>query len=120
VALVDALNRLVEQDKLKAIPLNGFIAAVSVGIKDGEAILDLNYAEDSTCQVDMNLVMTDRGEFIEIQGTGEESPFSSSQLQELMKLGEKGINDLIEAQKQSLGEISSKVGIGIGNDSSNK
>jgi ribonuclease PH len=120
VALVDALNRLVEQDKLKVIPLNGFIAAVSVGIKDGEAILDLNYSEDSTCQVDMNLVMTDRGEFIEIQGTGEESPFSSSQLQELMKLGEKGINDLIEAQKQSLGEISSKVGIGIGNDSSNK
>lgn len=120
VALVDALNKLVVQEKLKAIPLNGYIAAVSVGIKDGEAILDLNYAEDSTCQVDMNLVMTDKGEFIEIQGTGEESPFSKTQLQELMELGEKGIKDLIEAQKQSLGEIAGKVGMNNGNDSGNK
>ncbi len=120
VALVDALHKLVLQEKLKAIPLNGFIAAVSVGIKDGEAILDLNYAEDSTCQVDMNLVMTDKGEFIEIQGTGEESPFSKTQLQELMELGEKGIMDLIEAQKQALGEIAGKVGIGNENHSSNK
>ncbi|HYF84543.1 MAG TPA: ribonuclease PH [Clostridia bacterium] len=120
VALVDALNKLVIQEKLKAIPLNGYIAAVSVGIKDGEAILDLNYSEDSTCQVDMNLVMTDKGEFIEIQGTGEESPFSKTQLQELMELGEKGIKDLIEAQKQSLGEIAGKVGMSNGNDSGNK
>jgi ribonuclease PH len=120
VALVDALNKLVLQEKLKVIPLNGYIAAVSVGIKDGEAILDLNYAEDSTCQVDMNLVMTDKGEFIEIQGTGEESPFNKTQLQELMGLGEKGVNDLIEAQKQSLGEIAGKVGMSNGNDSSNK
>jgi ribonuclease PH len=120
VALVDALNRLVLQEKLKAIPLNGYIAAVSVGIKDGEAILDLNYAEDSTCQVDMNLVMTDRGEFIEIQGTGEESPFSKVQLAEMMELGEKGIKNLIEAQRQSLGEIAGKVGISNEDDSSNK
>ncbi|HYE82518.1 MAG TPA: ribonuclease PH [Clostridia bacterium] len=120
VALVDALNKLVEQEKLKAIPLNGFIAAVSVGIKDGEAILDLNYAEDSTCQVDMNLVMTDKGEFIEIQGTGEERPFSKVQLQEMMELGEKGIKDLIEVQKQSLGEIAGKVGTNNEDDSSNK
>ncbi|HNU80895.1 MAG TPA: ribonuclease PH, partial [Bacillota bacterium] len=70
VALVDALYKLVQQERLKEMPLNGYIAAVSVGIKDGEAILDLNYAEDSTCQVDMNMVMTDRGELIEIQGTG--------------------------------------------------
>ena len=120
VALVDALNRLVLQEKLKAIPLNGYIAAVSVGIKDGEAILDLNYSEDSTCQVDMNLVMTDRGEFIEIQGTGEESPFSKVQLAEMMELGEKGIKNLIEAQRQSLGEIAGKVGISNEDDSSNK
>jgi ribonuclease PH len=120
VALVDALNKLVVQEKLKAIPLNGYLAAVSVGIKDGEAILDLNYAEDSTCQVDMNLVMTDKGEFIEIQGTGEESPFNREQLQELMRLGEKGVNDLIEAQKQALGEIADKVGMNNENDSSNK
>ncbi len=120
VALVDALNKLVMQEKLKAIPLNGYLAAVSVGIKDGEAILDLNYAEDSTCQVDMNLVMTDKGEFIEIQGTGEERPFSREQLQQLMQLGEKGINDLIQAQKQSLGELADKVVISSEDDSSNK
>ncbi len=120
VALVDALNKLVQAEKLKVIPLNGFIAAVSVGIRGGEAILDLNYAEDSTCQVDMNLVMTDRGEFIEIQGTGEESPFSKAQLQELMELGEKGIMDLIEVQKQVLGEIAGKVGMSNEHDSSNK
>jgi ribonuclease PH len=120
VALFDALNRLVLQEKLKAIPLNGYIAAVSVGIKDGESILDLNYAEDSTCQVDMNLVMTDRGEFIEIQGTGEESPFSKEQLSKMMNLGEKGIKDLIEVQKQSLGEIAGKVGMNNEDDSSDK
>ena len=91
VALVDALYKLVQQERLKEMPLNGYIAAVSVGIKDGEAILDLNYSEDSTCQVDMNLVMTDRGEFIEIQGTGEESPFNKAQLREMMELAEKGI-----------------------------
>ena len=120
VALVDALYMLVQQERLKEMPLNGYIAAVSVGIKDGEAILDLNYSEDSTCQVDMNLVMTDRGEFIEIQGTGEESPFSKVQLQEMMELAEKGIRELIEIQKRSLGEIADKVGTYDENDSSDK
>lgn len=120
VALVDALYKLVQQERLKEMPLNGYIAAVSVGIKDGEAILDLNYSEDSTCQVDMNLVMTDRGEFIEIQGTGEESPFNKVQLQEMMELAEKGIQELIEIQKRSLGEIADKVGTYDENDSSDK
>ena len=120
VALVDALYMLVQQEKLEEMPLNGYIAAVSVGIKDGEAILDLNYAEDSTCQVDMNMVMTDRGEFIEIQGTGEESPFNKVQLREMMELAEKGIYELIEIQKQSLGEIADKVGTYDENDSSDK
>ena len=120
VALVDALYMLVQQEKLEEMPLNGYIAAVSVGIKDGEAILDLNYAEDSTCQVDMNMVMTDRGELIEIQGTGEESPFNKVQLQEMMELAEKGIQELIEIQKQSLGEIADKVGTYDENDSSDK
>ncbi|HOS70577.1 MAG TPA: ribonuclease PH, partial [Bacillota bacterium] len=81
---------------------------------------DLNYAEDSTCQVDMNMVMTDRGELIEIQGTGEESPFNKVQLQEMMELAEKGIQELIEIQKQSLGEIADKVGTYDENDSSDK
>jgi ribonuclease PH len=119
VALVDALYKLVQQEKIEAMPLNGYIAAISVGIKDGEAILDLNYAEDSTCQVDMNIVMTDKREFIEIQGTGEESPFSKAQLQEMMGLAEKGIKELIEIQKQSLGDID-KAGISDEDDSSNK
>ena len=120
VALVDALYMLVQQEKLEEMPLNGYIAAVSVGIKDGEAILDLNYSEDSTCQVDMNMVMTDKGEFIEIQGTGEESPFNKAQLREMMELAEKGIQELIEIQKQSLGEIADKVGTYDENDSSDK
>lgn len=120
VALVDALNKLVREEKLAEIPVNGFLAAVSVGIKDGEVILDLNYAEDSTCQVDMNLVMTDKGEIIEIQGTGEESPFTKEQLKEMMELGEKGIKELIEIQKQSLGEIADKVGKKSEDDSSNQ
>ena len=120
VALVDALYKLVQQEKLEEMPLNGYIAAVSVGIKDGEAILDLNYSEDSTCQVDMNMVMTDKGEFIEIQGTGEESPFNKTQLREMMELAEKGIQELIEIQKQSLGEIADKVGTYDENDSSDK
>ncbi|MEA4847137.1 MAG: ribonuclease PH, partial [Clostridiaceae bacterium] len=101
VALVDALNKLLQQEKIGAMPLNGYIAAISVGIKDGEAILDLNYSEDSTCQVDMNMVMTDKGEFIEIQGTGEESPFNKAQLREMMEMAERGIKKLIEIQKQS-------------------
>jgi len=111
VALVDALNKLVLQGKLSSIPLNGYIAAVSVGIKDGEVILDLNYSEDSTCQVDMNIVMTDKGQFVEVQGTGEESPFTKEELQSMLAMGEKGINELIEVQKQVLGEIADKVGI---------
>lgn len=121
VALVDALNKLVLQGKLNAIPLNGYIAAISVGIKDGEAILDLNYAEDSTCQVDMNVVMTDKGQYVEIQGTGEESPFSKEELKKMLELGEKGVQDLIQAQRQALGEIADKVGvINNENDCSNK
>ncbi|HOE56616.1 MAG TPA: ribonuclease PH [Bacillota bacterium] len=120
VALVDALNKLIQMEKLEEMPLNGYIAAVSVGIKDGEAILDLNYAEDSTCQVDMNLVMTDKGEFIEIQGTGEASPFNREQLQEMIELGEKGIKDLFEIQRRILGEASGKAGMSNEDDSGNK
>lgn len=120
VAIVDAFCKLIQREKINGIPLNGYIAAVSVGIKDGEAILDLNYAEDSTCQVDMNIVMTDKGEYIEIQGTGEESPFNRAQFKEMMELAEKGIRELIEIQKQSLGEIADKVGIYDEDDSSNK
>lgn len=112
VALVDALNYMMCQKKIKIMPLNNYLAAVSVGIKDGEAILDLNYAEDSTCQVDMNIIMTGNGQIVEIQGTGEENPFTKSQLAEMMELGEQGINELVKAQKEALGDIAQKVGDG--------
>lgn len=110
VAMVDAFGKLAEAGKLSVIPVNGYMAAISVGIKDGQVMLDLNYAEDSTCQVDMNLVMTGKGQIIEIQGTGEESPFNREELTEMMKYGEKGIMELIELQKQALGSLSEKMG----------
>jgi len=74
VALVDALNKLKEQGVLKFIPVKSFVSAVSVGIVEGQAVLDLCYTEDSTAKVDMNIVMTDNGEFVEVQGTGVEPP----------------------------------------------
>lgn len=111
VAMVEAFGKLVEGGKLSAIPVNGYIAAISIGIKDGQVLLDLNYAEDSTCQVDMNLVMTDKGQLVEIQGTGEESPFDKQKLAEMLRLGEKGIMELVALQKQALGGLSEKVGI---------
>lgn len=111
VALIDAFSKSLQSGKISAIPVSSFIAAVSVGIKDGEAILDLNYAEDSTCQVDMNIIMTEDGQLVEIQGTGEESPFTRQQLLEMLELGESGIKELISAQKQALGELAEKVGV---------
>jgi ribonuclease PH len=110
VALVDAFNKLVKAEKLKNIPIHSFLAAVSVGLKSGEAILDLNYVEDSTCQVDMNVIMTEKGQFVEIQGTGEENPFTKEEMFNLLQLGEKGVMDLIAVQKQTLGEIAERVG----------
>jgi len=98
VALYRALERI---EKLHAV--NSFIAAVSVGIVDGVPLLDLNYEEDSMAEVDMNVVMNDRGEFAEIQGTGEEKTFSRKELDELLNLAEKGISQLIEKQKEALG-----------------
>jgi len=110
VALVDALNKLQQSGKINMIPLKNYVAAISVGVKDGEVLVDLNYAEDSTCQVDMNIIMTDDGQIVEIQGTGEESPFTKAQLAEMLQAGELGIQELIKLQKESLGEIADKVG----------
>lgn len=110
VALVDALNKLMENGKLSVMPIKNFVAAISVGVKDGEVIVDLNYAEDSTCQVDMNIIMTEDGQLVEIQGTGEESPFTKAQLAEMLQAGEAGINELVKHQKEALGEVANKVG----------
>lgn len=110
VALVDALDKLKEEGALKYIPVSNFVSAVSVGIIEGQTMLDLCYTEDSTAKVDMNIVMTDKGEFVEVQGTGEESPFSREDLMELLRLGEKGNTELIRLQKEVLGTIAEEVG----------
>lgn len=102
VALKEAIDKLIEEGKLEENPINSQVAAVSVGIPAelNEPVLDLCYLEDKGAEVDMNIVMTSDGEIIEIQGTGEERPFNKKELQELLDLGEKGINDLIEIQNQ--------------------
>lgn len=103
VALKLAVDKLLQTDQLKEDPVKEFAAAVSVGIlAEGTAVLDLDYPEDSGCQVDMNIVMTESGRFIEIQGSGEEAVFEDSQLNELIALGKKGIASLIEKQQRSL------------------
>ena len=86
------------------MPLSAQVAAVSVGIFEDEAILDLNYAEDSHAIVDCNVVMTSAGEFIEVQGTGEGRPFSDSELQQLLALGRAGCQALCQAQRTTMGE----------------
>ena len=102
VALVDAVNFLLDEGKLDENPLNGYMAATSVGIVDGSPMLDLCYEEDFKAQVDMNIAMTEAGEIIEIQGTAEEHPFSRKELDQLYDLAEKGILELIEEQKLAL------------------
>lgn len=103
VALVDALEKLQAAKKLKADPLVGLVAAVSVGIKNGEVLLDLNYSEDSSCDTDLNVVMTQKGEFIEIQGTAEGKPFTRAQVDEMLAIAEEGIKQLIAEQQAVLG-----------------
>lgn len=103
VALRDAVDKLMESNLLSSDPILTNVAAVSVGIVDRKPMLDLCYEEDSAAHVDMNLVMTGQGEFIEVQGTGEERPFTRDQLNDLVALGEMGIKQLISAQNQALG-----------------
>lgn len=113
VAMVIALNKLVDNKMIAKLPITDFLASVSVGIVKEEAHLDLNYEEDSKAKVDMNVVMTGTGKFIEVQGTGEEAPFSKSELNELLELAQSGIEEIIRAQKQVLGSISDRIGAGI-------
>ncbi|GAB6929317.1 ribonuclease PH [Paenibacillus sp. JCM 10914] len=110
VALAIAVNKIVEQHKLPVFPITDYLASISVGIAGGQGLLDLNYEEDSKAKVDMNLVMTGTGKFVEVQGTGEESPFSREELDQILELGEKGIRELIERQQEALGPIAAKIG----------
>lgn len=103
VALHQALTGLLEAGTIESIPLNDSIAAISVGMVDGAAVLDLDYNEDSAADVDMNVVMTGSGEFVELQGTGEEATFTRPQLDEMLGLAETGIVNLLAAQRTALG-----------------
>lgn len=106
VALADALGKLYK----KNIPLKGYLSAVSVGVVEDEVMLDLCYIEDFKAKVDMNMVMTDSGEFVELQGTGEDSPFSIEELNEIIRLGQFGTKALIEKQKEALGNVTELIG----------
>ena len=100
LALHDACARLVQQGRLKTLPLREECAAISVGIVDGVPLLDLAYSEDAGAEVDMNVVMTGSGRFIEVQGTAEGLPFSRSELDDLLALGEKGIGEIVALQRE--------------------
>lgn len=105
IALAFALKKLKDDNVIEKSPLINYVSAISVGIVKGEAMLDLCYEEDSSAQVDMNLVMTETGEYIEIQGTGEERPYTESELIKLLALGKLGCSKLIEIQKEIIGDI---------------
>jgi ribonuclease PH len=103
VALALAVNNLTERKKLKRNPLKGQVAAVSVGVVRGRALLDLDYEEDAAADVDFNVVMTDQHAFVEIQGTAEREPFLPATLDELLILGSTGLDQLFAAQRSALG-----------------
>ena len=103
VAAHDAVSWLIAKDLLDASPIRGFVAAVSVGIVEGTPLLDLDYVEDSACDTDMNVVMTGAGGFVEVQGTAEGAAFTRDEMGMLLQLADKGIRELIAAQKAALG-----------------
>ena len=104
VALADAVKKLVEKKKIKENPIVSQIAAISVGVYKGEAVLDLDYPEDSNAETDMNVIMNDKGGFIEIQGTAEGEAFSDEHMMDMLKVARKGINEILQAQRDALFE----------------
>ncbi len=102
VALADAINAMLEQGTLTKNPIERQIASVSVGIYKGQAVLDLDYPEDSNAETDMNVIMDDQSDFIEVQGTAEGAPFSIDEMNAMLSLAGTGINQLIQAQQQAL------------------
>ncbi|MBB5172661.1 ribonuclease PH [Texcoconibacillus texcoconensis] len=106
VALVLACDQYKKNKKFSTFPITDYLAAISVGVNsEGEVLLDLDYLEDSNADVDMNIVMTGKGEFVEVQGTGEEATFSRQQLNELLDSAENGLHRLFEIQAEALGDI---------------
>ena len=104
IALVDALHKIKKAGLINAMPIRDYVAATSVGIFGGKLLLDLTYEEDSKAELDMNIVMTGKGKFIEVQGTAEREPFSKSDMDKLLALAEKGIKQLIDIQKEAIGK----------------
>lgn len=110
IAMAYAIDKIARDKHLQKYPINDFLGSVSVGVVSGQACLDLNYEEDSKAKVDMNVVMTGQGKFVEVQGTGEEAPFSRQELDELLALAESGIQSMIEEQMKALGpEITERI-----------
>jgi ribonuclease PH len=110
IAMAFAIDKLAKDRNLKSYPIRDFLGAVSVGVVNQQTCLDLNYEEDSKAKVDMNIVMTGDGKFVEVQGTGEDSPFSRSELDELLALAEVGIQEIILEQEEALGpEICARI-----------
>jgi len=105
IALVDALAKLKKDGKITKVPINDYIAATSVGILGGNLMLDLCYEEDSKAEVDMNVIMTGNGEFIEIQGTAERKPFSKDKMDAMLDFAKKGIEELFSVQRKLVGDI---------------
>jgi ribonuclease PH len=102
VAAQDAVRWLLKEGKLTESPITGSVAAISVGLLQGETLLDLDYSEDAACDTDMNVVMTGAGHFVEVQGTAEGAAFTRAQMDSLLSLAEKGITELIQLQAESL------------------
>ncbi|MEC0244867.1 ribonuclease PH [Paenibacillus chitinolyticus] len=113
VAMALAMEKLVANGKLSKLPITDYLASVSVGIVNGKPLLDLMYTEDSQAHVDMNVVMTGTGKFVEVQGTGEEAPFSREELNTLLALAEGGVYTMVEEQKKALGRVSGLIGAGV-------
>lgn len=104
IALFDACRYLLKEGKIAELPIKSYVAAISVGVVAGETLLDLDYSEDCIADVDMNVVMTDAGEYVEIQGTGEEATFSEDELATMLTFAKTGIKQLVALQKESLDE----------------
>lgn len=116
VAVVLAFGKLLEKKSIHKMPVTEFLSAISVGVlPDGTEILDLNYEEDSKAAVDMNIVMTGSGEFVEIQGTGEEATFTANQLQNMLQLANEGMEQILVKQKETLGNLADRIGETKGN-----
>lgn len=109
IALCDALYFLVDTKVLPHLPVTDFLAATSVGLSAGDVLLDLNYEEDAAIDVDMNVVMTGKGQLVEVQGTGEEATFSRQELNDLLDVAGKGIGELMQMQRDVLGPIASLI-----------